>query len=275
MKVCYVDESGNNTRDPCLVMVGVVVDTARLNRTREEFAGVFDIVQGLFEESLKELKGAKMVFGKDRWRRIDPKIRKVLAQFFCDWIGRRKHRLAVSAIDRAKLKTTGCDAFPALADNPWLAASLHIALQIQKSHQSAKANKGQTFLFVDENKQYADALAELLYEPPDWTDTYYARGKKQQKLDQLIDSAFAVKSHHAGLVQVADLYALLIRRYAELHDYGSAELWDGERALMERYVGTLAGRMFATTSRWPARPKCGCSRWFNAVAPDSLKKLEN
>lgn len=58
----------------------------------------------------------------------------------------------------------------------------------------------------------ADALAELLWSPPEWTDDYYDKKKKQERLDQLVDTAFTVKSHHAGLVQVADIYALVFRR---------------------------------------------------------------
>jgi hypothetical protein len=34
MKLCYVDESGNQDSDSCLVMVGVMVGDARLNRSR-------------------------------------------------------------------------------------------------------------------------------------------------------------------------------------------------------------------------------------------------
>jgi hypothetical protein len=44
VKVCYVDETGNTAQDPCLVMVGILVDAYRLNRTREEFADIFDEV---------------------------------------------------------------------------------------------------------------------------------------------------------------------------------------------------------------------------------------
>ena len=66
MKVCYVDESGNTAQDPCLVMVGILVDSLRLHRTQKEFAEVFDIVQGLFAENLRELKCSKMILGRDR-----------------------------------------------------------------------------------------------------------------------------------------------------------------------------------------------------------------
>lgn len=273
MKTCYVDESGNS-QDPCLIMVGVVVDSTRLNRTREEFAEVFDIVQGLFQENLKEIKGAKMIFGRDRWRNVDPDIRKRIGQFFCNWITSRKHHLAVAAIDRSCFASrNGCSCTAEVNNNPWLAASLHIALQLQKHHQRVKSNKGHTFLFVDENKKEADRLAELLFSPPVWTDQYYDRGKKQAQLDQLIDSAFTVKSHHAGLVQVADLFAFMLRRYVELNDYDCDEQWVGERSLIDGYAKVLGPRMLPLSTRWPKKPKCECSRWYNELAPNSIKTL--
>ena len=73
-------------------MVGILVDSARLHRTQKEFADVFDIVQGLFKENLRELKGSKMILGRDRWRKVDPDIRKQIAGYFCSWIAQRKHR---------------------------------------------------------------------------------------------------------------------------------------------------------------------------------------
>ena len=153
MKICYVDESGNQDSDRCLVMVGIVVDAHRLNRTREEFSEVFDVVQSLFQENLKELKGSKMIFGRDRWRNVDPDIRKLIAEFFCNWVVNRKHHIALAAIDRDRLAKVDGTAFSQASSDPWLTASLHIALQLQKHHQGEDKNKGHTFLFVDENKK--------------------------------------------------------------------------------------------------------------------------
>ena len=273
MKVCYVDESGNTAQDPCLVMVGVLVDAARLRKTRREFAEVFDIVQGLFVESLRELKGSRMMRGRDRWRKVDPGTRKQIAGYFCNWIGQRKHRLVVTAIDRAKLKETEKDGEPAERRDGWLAAGLHVALQIQKANQASRSNKGHTFLIFDDNKVKADALSDLLWKPPAWTDGYYSRKKKQDPLDQVIDTTFSIKSHHAGLVQVADLFAFILRRYAEIKDYSAGEEWSGEQALLDGYVGSLAGRLLPKATRWPARATSGAAQWFNAMAPPSLKAL--
>ncbi|HWQ37092.1 MAG TPA: DUF3800 domain-containing protein [Burkholderiales bacterium] len=273
MKVCYVDESGNDSNDPCLVMVGVVVDGHRLHRTREEFGELFDQIQGLFQENLKELKGSKMIFGRDRWRNVDAKIRENIVMFFCRWVADRKHHIALAAIDRHRFGEVDGRTFPQVADDLWLAACLHIALQLQKHHQGKAKNKGRTFLFVDENKQKADKLSELLFDPPAWTDAYYGRRKKQAKLDQLIDSAFAVKSHHAGLVQVADLYAFILRRYAELRDYESTEKWDGEKSLIDECTNILASRLLPKPTRWPARTTAPCCKWYNKIAPPSLLTL--
>lgn len=273
MKVCYVDESGNQEHDPCLVMVGLIIDTARLNRTREEFKEVFSIVQGLFDEDLKELKASKIISGGGRWRNVSPDIRKKIAEFFCGWIVDRKHNIALAAIDRSQFARMKESQANQPNFDPWLGTSLHIALQLQKHHQMQKKNKGRTYLFVDENKRYADRLAELLFDPPEWTDTYYNRGKKQTRLDQLIDSAFAVKSHHAGIVQVADLFAYILRRFAELRDYGSEEAWEGERTLIEGYAKILASRLIPRATRWPARPKSLCAQWYNKISPPSLLAL--
>ena len=273
MKVCYVDESGNTAQDPCLVMVGILVDAARLHRTQKEFAEVFDIVQGLFEENLRELKGSKIILGRDRWRKVNPDIRKLIAGYFCSWIAQKKHRLIVTAIDQAKLKVMREDGEPAERQDGWIAAGLHVALQIQKANQASGNNKGHTFLIFDDNKVKADTLSDLLWKPPSWTDDYYGKKKRQDPLDQIIDTTFSIKSHHAGLVQVADLFAFIFRRYAETEDYDAEEEWPGEKALIDDYVNSLVGRLLPKSARWPARAGSSAAKWFNGIAPPSLKAL--
>lgn len=273
MKICYVDESGNNPQDPCLVMVGILVDAYRLNKTREEFAEIFDEIQKLFEENLRELKGSKMIFGRDRWRKVDPEVRKRIAGYLCDWIADRKHYLALAAIDRRNLKNNVTADVPKECHDEWLAGGLHIALQIQKTNQGKDKNKGHTFLIFDDNKAKADKLSDLLWQPPDWTDDYYDKQKKQSRLDQIVDTTFSIKSHHAGLVQVADVFAFVFRRYAEMKDFGMPEEWAGERDLIEGYASALTNRLLPCSCRWPTRPSGTSARWFNAIAPVSLMSL--
>ena len=55
MKLCYVDKSGNQDSDSCLVMVGVMVDKARLNRSRPRACAKWFTT--LAPKSLKALGG--------------------------------------------------------------------------------------------------------------------------------------------------------------------------------------------------------------------------
>jgi hypothetical protein len=72
----------------------------------------------------------------------------------------------------------------------------------------------------------------------------------------------------------ADLFAFIFRRYAELVEFGGKEEWEGERELIESYVSKLAPRLVPISARWPKRDKgCPCARWYNDVAPQSLKEL--
>jgi len=273
MKVCYVDESGNQATDPCLVMVGVLADATRLHRTREEFGELFDEVQGFFADSLKEIKGSKMLSGRDRWRKIDPENRKRITEKICGWLKERKHHITLSAVDRKKHSQLQDSSLPAFCNDPWLMAATHISLQVQKVNQYLGNNKGVTFLIFDENKAKADTLAELLWDPPAWTDNYYGKKKKKERLDQLIDSAFTVKSHHAGLIQVADVFAFIVRRYCEVKDFGLSEEWVGETQFLEGCVGVLKTRLLPRAARWPIRTTSNCAKCFNALAPASLLAL--
>jgi hypothetical protein len=101
----------------------------------------------------------------------------------------------------------------------------------EAANQGRGKNKGNTVLIFDDNKVTADALSDLLWQPPEWTDDYYVKQKKQNRLDQIVDTTFTIRSHHAGLV--ADLFALVFRRYADMKDFGKPEEWEGEQALIE------------------------------------------
>jgi len=273
MKVCYVDESGNQDTDPCLVMVGLLIDTSRLNRSKIEFGDLFDRAEALFREKLQELKASRIVFGRGGWRSIDPEERKRLAHDLCLWVMDRKHDILLTAMDRGKLRKKQHSSLPAFCTDIWLSCAVHIALQVQKANKNKPRNKGQTFLVFDENKVKADRLAEILWDPPGWTDDYYERDRRQEPLNQVIDTAFTVKSHHAGMIQVADLYAWILRRYAEIVEYGMTEEFSGEDRFINDCVKMLRKRLSGRAMRWPKRADSAAAEWFNSVAPKCLVRL--
>ena len=183
------------------------------------------------------------------------------------------HCLAISAIDIRRFKAGLPDDYPDGLRDLWLAGAVHIALQLQKLHQTIKKNKGHTVLIFDENKVKADKLNEILFTPPEWTEPYYEKRRKQAPLDQIIDSAFFTKSHHAGLAQVADLFAFVFRRYAELTEYGAEPVYPGEKEDIEPLVQLLVPRLIPRTNRCPKRPKDRCAATFVDLTPRCLIDL--
>lgn len=156
MKFCYADESLDNASEKVQVMVGIVADAQRLNRSRIEFAEIFELVEEVYPEALKELKGSRVFYGHGGWRRVPAEIRKTVFRLFCEWIDERKHALALSAIDIAAFKSRLPDDYPDPLGDLWVAGAVHIALQLQKLHQKLGKNKGHTVLIFDENKAKAD-----------------------------------------------------------------------------------------------------------------------
>lgn len=113
----------------------------------------------------------------------------------------------------------------------------------------------------------ADRLNEVLFNPPTWTDLYYQRERKQDSLDQIVDSAFFTKSHHAGMVQVADLFAFVFRRYAELTDYRAEPVCEGELENIEDLIHRLAPSLLPKSQCWIARARSVCGATFADLSP--------
>jgi hypothetical protein len=151
-------------------------------------------------KALSELKGSDLHKAKAAWRGVEPDERKGVITQLCEWLVERKHSLTLAAVDREGWPTLA----PVDLADPWLACALHTALQVQRAHQGLERPKGLTFIVVDEHKAKVDGAAELLYDPPRWSDSYYDRKRRDPALACVLDSAFYAKSHHVGLVQVAD-----------------------------------------------------------------------
>lgn len=173
----------------------------------------------------------------------------------------------------AKFKSKRPAAYPQTLEDLWVAGAVHVALQLQRAHQTLSKNKGHTILIFDENKVKADKLNEVLFAPPDWIESYYGKKKKQEPLDQIIDSAFFTKSHHAGLAQVADLFAFVFRRYAELTDYGMQPEYNDEPNDIQGLVDRLVPRLLPKAHRWPTQKKCEFAMTFSNMAPSCLLSI--
>jgi len=118
------------------------------------------------------------------------------------------------------------------------------------------------------------ALSDAIYLGVPWFDgLYQVRGKvrgqrtwiarsTQDRFDQIINTAFAIKSNHSSLIQVADAVAYVYRRQLELRT--TPEAYPGEKALYEGWAQIIE----------PSRevlgrcPDCEGAAFYRSVAPE-------
>ena len=120
---------------------------------------------------------------------------------------------------------------------------MFIAALVQKKMQRMEKNKGHTVFICDDNKLEMANLSEALHKADPWFDPIYLQTSKSKKsasarrFNQIINSAFAIKSEHSSLVQVADALSYAYRRHLELKS--DKEEWEGERDYFASLVTKL------------------------------------
>ena len=106
----------------------------------------------------------------------------------------------------------------------WLAGALYTSCLVQKKMQTVSNSKGLTVVIMDDNKAEMPAFSDSLYDADPWFDGLYQVQKRRRnvlgwqprtannRFDQIINTAFAIKSNHSSLVQVADGISYVYRR---------------------------------------------------------------
>lgn len=256
-------------------MVGVVVDAQRMNRTKSEWQELFLAISRLANRPISELHAKDVLAGNKEWRDIDPSIRQGIVDAILDWLANRRHSITFAAVDRKRFRSLKDHRLVTLSE-PWMAAAFHVVLSLQKAHKSEKNNKGHTVLVFDSGKDMP-SLAELVRNPPDWSDSYYGhtRSKKKECLDQIIDIPFFADSRHAVLIQIADLIGYILRRHVEFQDYGEKERYFGERQHYAEWVTKIAGMLMNRSTRYPSVKPCSTAQFYRSLAPQCLVQMDN
>lgn len=270
MKFCYIDESGTGA-EPYAVMVGVVVDAYRMRPTKAEWDELLATLSRIAGKMVTEFHTKDFYAGNSPWRGLDGAQRAQVIDAIFEWFGERKHHIVYSAIDKAQHRRE-------LATNRrvedlgtlWRCLAAHIALALQKAHQGKDNNKGNTVLIFDRHEKDQKKFAELLLDPPAWTDTYYNRGKEQGRLDQIIDVPHFVDSSHVGLIQLADCFSYFLRRHLELQDGKTTENYAGEIATVKSWIDKAMERSLPSASIYPKRNRCKTAQTFWDMAPRAL-----
>lgn len=250
MKFIYVDESGSREEGDVFVTCGLVVDAYKLRKKTAEFDSKLEALFELHPGTRTELKTKRFINGRGGWRRIDAQERKSFLADIC--------RLAVSsggkvygiAISFAAFDATiGAGHDHPFGANHWLSGALFTACLVQKRMQTISNSKGLTVIIMDDNKMEMSAFSDALYDADPWFDGLYQVQHRRRRVltwqprtendrfDHIINTAFAIKSNHSSLVQVADAISYVYRRNLELSV--GKEKWSGEREYYDSLVEIL------------------------------------
>jgi hypothetical protein len=241
MKFIYVDESGDRDQGDVFVMCGLMVDAYKLRKKTADFDAKLEAIFAQHPGTRGDLKTKRFINGAGAWSHVDPQERKQFLREICELAvanGGKIYGVALSyrRFDEAAAAGHG----QPFATNYWVAGAMFASGLVQKKMQGVANSKGLTVLIMDDNKQDIPLLSEGLYRCDEWYDgLYQCRRKKRGKnvwlerkprdrFDQIINTAFAIKSNHSSLIQVADALGWVYRRHLELK--GQAEAYFGEQA---------------------------------------------
>jgi hypothetical protein len=252
-------------------MVGIMVDAFRMRPTKTDW----DILlQALSEEAgrrVDELHTRDFYAGNGLWRGLEAPQRTAIIDAVLDWLQDRKHSLVYCAVEKQRW-LDACDGDERLQTvaTIWRLMGLHLVLAIQKHNQTLPKGKGNTVLVIDNEERERTRFTDLILRPPQWTDTYYARTKKQEALDQIVDAPYFADSRDVPLLQVADFLAYFLRRHIEL-ETGGAERYEGERPRVAGWTAKALARGVPKTVIYPRRARCECAQLFYDLAPAPLR----
>jgi hypothetical protein len=250
MKFIYADESGSRDEGDVFVMCGLMVDAYKLRKKTADFDAKLEAIYALHPGTRGDLKTKRFVNGGGAWGQVDPQERKDLLRGICELAvanGGKVYGVGLSfqRFDQAAAAGHG----QPFAVNSWVAAAMFVSSLVQKKMQGVANSKGLTVFIMDDNQKGMPHLSDGLYKASNWYDGLYQcrgwqRGKRvwldrapKDRFDQIINTAFAIKSDHSSLIQVADSISWVYRRHLELKS--QAEAYAGERAYYEGLVAIL------------------------------------
>jgi hypothetical protein len=270
LKFCYCDESGTGD-EPIAVMVGIVVDAHRMHLTKQDWADLLELLSSVVGREVPELHTRHFYAGNSMWRRLDGEQRSRIITAIFNWLADRKHRVVYSAVVKERFSEGREDGeIPDELNTPWRFLGFHLVLALQRAHQRLKKGKGNTVLVFDNEERERMRFTDLIQNPPVWSETYYGRDDKQAPLDQVIDVPYFADSRDVGLLQLADLGAYFLRRFAEIEEGLSKPKYADEREKVSAWAEALRERSIDRACMYPAKARTEAMDLFYRCAPDSI-----
>jgi hypothetical protein len=162
MKFCYLDESGTGS-EPFAVMAGIVVDAARMHKTKEHWADLLESLSRIIQREVREIHTRDFYPGNGPWRGIDGAQRSLLISTILGWIAERKHKIIYAVIDKESFDVESkIGKVPDEISTVWRALGFHVILGLQKKHQKESGVKGHTILIFDNEEQEKTKFTDLI-----------------------------------------------------------------------------------------------------------------
>jgi hypothetical protein len=272
MKFCYCDESGTGD-EPIAVMVGIVVDAQRMHLTKQDWTELLDALSSVVGRTILELHTRDFYAGNSMWRRLDGERRSRIITQICDWLTDRKHRLVYSAVVKDRyFEGRSSGDIPDELNTPWRFLGFHIILAVQKAHQRLKKKKGNTVFVFDNEERERLRFTDLIQRSPAWSDAYYTRSEDQPPLDQVIDVPYFADSRDVGMLQLADLAAYFLRRFAEIEEGLSKPKYADEPEKVSAWAEALRERAVDRSALYAVKGRTEAMDLFYRYAPESIRK---
>ena len=275
MKFAYVDESGDEGQGDVFVMVGVLIDAYRLRKHTTKFDKMIVNFLAKHPGAPKELKTKAFINGAGGWSQVDANERKKFLGEVCSLVAEcaKIFGIGFSLAAFKQAAETG----PPFGKSHWLGAAMFISALLQRKMQDESKNKGMTVLICDDNKKEMANLADALHEPDAWFDPMYQKSRPRkgatewielsddERFDQIVNCAFAIKSQHSSLIQVADVAAYVYRRHLELKT--EKEQWQGEK----QYFAGLTEKFESHRQTLGRNPGGPCIDFYKAACHQEWK----
>lgn len=247
MKFLYVDETGDRSQGDIFVMAGILIDAVRLPKHTKIIDEEVASILAQSPRNPREIKTKQLLSGRDKWKGVDPVIRKTRAEAFVT------KALAFSKIYAVALSLSAFEEVSKKTDIPfkghWAGAAMFLLALLQKKMLTIKRNKGLTVVIFDNNPRGMSVVSECLHVADAWFDPIYqplkkVRGKntwkavpKKERFSMIVNSAFSTMSEHSSFIQAADAISYVYRRHLELME--TREDWQGEGAYIDGLVEKL------------------------------------
>ena len=271
MKFCYLDESGTGI-EPFAVMVGIIADSYRMRMTKEDWNDLLVELSDQTGRNIQEIHTRDLYRGNNVWRPLEAEERFKVIDNIISWMTNRGHNIVYSTVHKNLfLEEFNDETFSSDIGTLWRFMGFHITLALQKNFNSTKKNKGNTLLIFDNEVREQKAFTELVLNPPDWSDTYYSKKRKQNKLDQIIDVPHYVDSKQVGLIQLADFCCYFMRLFLELSKDSESQKYEGELEQITSWFNRILELSISKSNIYPQIGRSEAAELFYKYGAETIR----